>query len=240
MEKHQIDLFKAIKSNNIEKARKAYEKGANINWPLDRWMIGGRQHWGLRVQVKPFGIYLGFSARESWACPDGEEVNRGDTLIMVALKCQMREVVAFLVGCDRLNLNCRNEAGNTAADIARSTGQALLMNHGSDVNPAYVEAVPQWEQGMHTEAAGVGVGATSVTMYASVVGEAMPPGPGVKPTAPIYPTAEPVMVMATTVNPESSLAASQSHQGQPYNNTTNSRAGGRGGAVYGNNGFGTF
>lgn len=73
--------------------------------------------------------------------------------------------------CDRLNLNCRNEAGNTAADIARSTGQALLMNHGSDVNPAYVEAVPQWEQGMHTEAAGVGVGATSVTMYASVVGE---------------------------------------------------------------------
>ena len=46
--------------------------------------------------MKPLGIYLGFSAREAWMVPVGEGADRGDTLIMVALKCRMPEAVAFL------------------------------------------------------------------------------------------------------------------------------------------------
>lgn len=52
MEKQQIELFKAIKGGDIERARRAYERGANVNWPLDRWMLGGRPHWGLRVSTR--------------------------------------------------------------------------------------------------------------------------------------------------------------------------------------------
>lgn len=51
-----------------------------------------------QVQVKPLGIYLGFSAREAWMVPVGEGADRGDTLIMVALKCRMTEAVTFLAG----------------------------------------------------------------------------------------------------------------------------------------------
>lgn len=51
MEKAQVELFRAIRSGDLEKARKAYDKGANINWPLDRWMASGHQHWGLRVSM---------------------------------------------------------------------------------------------------------------------------------------------------------------------------------------------
>lgn len=51
-----------------------------------------------QVQVKPLGIYLGFSARESWRVPDGEGANRGDTLVMVALKCRKQDEAVFLLG----------------------------------------------------------------------------------------------------------------------------------------------
>lgn len=51
MEKAQVELFRAIRSGDLAKARKAYDKGANVNWPLDRWMEHGRQHWGLRVRA---------------------------------------------------------------------------------------------------------------------------------------------------------------------------------------------
>ncbi|CAM9443679.1 unnamed protein product, partial [Ectocarpus sp. 12 AP-2014] len=180
MEKAQVELFRAIKSGDLTKARKAYDKGANVNWPLDRWMIGGREHWGLRVQVKPLGIYLGFSARESWRVPDGEGANRGDTLVMVALKCRKQDEAVFLLGCDRLNRNCLNEAGNSVADIARATGQEFLLTGrwgGANLPPIvpqqglgeWDEARPAWEE--PGAAAGAGAGGMQ---YASVVAEAVP------------------------------------------------------------------
>lgn len=64
MEKHQVELFRAIRSGDVAKARKAYDKGADVNWPLDRWMEHGHQHWGLRV--RGVGV-LGFRRRwDSW------------------------------------------------------------------------------------------------------------------------------------------------------------------------------
>lgn len=44
------------------------------------------------------GIYLGFSARESWRVPDGEGADRGDTLVMACLKCRKQDEAAFLLG----------------------------------------------------------------------------------------------------------------------------------------------
>ncbi|CAM9268938.1 unnamed protein product [Scytosiphon promiscuus] len=202
MEKAQLELFQAIRSGDLEKAQKAYDKGANVNWPLDRWMAGGRQHWGLRVQVKPLGIYLGFSARESWKVPEGEGADRGDTLVMVALKCRKQEEAVFLLGCDRLNPNCLNEAGNSVVDIARATGQEfLLRGRWGSVNVGiptdapsqqqqgeeYLEERPAWERQQ---------GAAGGVQYASVVvAEAAPSQSGGKGTAtetPVFATAEPV------------------------------------------------
>ncbi|CAN0469947.1 unnamed protein product, partial [Ectocarpus sp. 12 AP-2014] len=180
MEKAQVELFRAIKSGDLTKARKAYDKGANVNWPLDRWMIGGREHWGLRVQVKPLGIYLGFSARESWRVPDGEGANRGDTLVMVALKCGKREEAAFLLGCDRLNRNCLNEAGNSVADIARATGQEFLLTGrwgGANLPPTVPQQGPgEWDEARPAwEEPGAAAGAVAGgVQYASVVAEAVP------------------------------------------------------------------
>lgn len=214
-----MELFRAIRSGDIEKARKAYGKGANVNWPLDRWLMNGRQHWGLRVQVKPLGIYLGFSAREAWMVPVGEGADRGDTLIMVALKCRMTEAVTFLAGCDKLNMNCLNEAGNSAMDIARATNQEYLLQAGALPPPApggaggavqadYHEALPAWEQEAAAGAqfqqhqqghqqgyqqGGGGKGGQDM-VYASVVAETVPAA-GVATAhgaAPVYATAQPV------------------------------------------------
>lgn len=44
------------------------------------------------------GIYFGFSARESWRVPEGEAADRGDTLVMVALKCRKQDEAVFLMG----------------------------------------------------------------------------------------------------------------------------------------------
>eukprot|EP00752_Nemacystus_decipiens_P004860 g4423.t1 len=186
MEKAQVELFRAIRSGDLAKAQKAYDKGANVNWPLDRWMEHGRQHWGLRVKVKPMGIYLGFSARESWRVPEGEGADRGDTLVMACLKCRKQDEAAFLLGCDRLNHNCLNEAGNSVADIARATGQEFLLRGrwgGANLNAApapaqqpaeYEEARPAWEQqGAPTAPAAAAGGGMQ---YASVVAEAVPAG----------------------------------------------------------------
>eukprot|EP00904_Undaria_pinnatifida_P003275 jgi/Undpi1/12949/HiC_scaffold_7.g02615.m1 len=214
MEKAQVELFRAIRSGDIPRAKKAYDKGANVNWPLDRWLMNGRQHWGLRVQVKPLGIYLGFSARETWMVPVGEGADRGDTLIMVALKCRMPEAVTFLASCDRLNMNCLNEAGNSAMHIARATHQESLLQGGALPPPApggaagagYQEAVPAWEreaaagaqfqnleqqQHQQQHQAG-GVGGQDV-VYASVVAETVAGGgTGAHGGAPVYATAQPV------------------------------------------------
>lgn len=51
-----------------------------------------------KVHAKPFGLYLGFSVREAWKVPDGEGADRGDTLMMVALKCRRQDAVVFLLG----------------------------------------------------------------------------------------------------------------------------------------------
>ncbi|CAM9842999.1 unnamed protein product, partial [Choristocarpus tenellus] len=126
MEKYQRNLFIALRAGDLPKCKAAYSAGADINWPFDRWIRGGRQHWGLRVQVKPLGMYLGFSAREEWAAPPGVNVDRGDTALMVALKLRKDDLSSWLLSCERLNHNSRNEAGNTARDIARNTGQDFL------------------------------------------------------------------------------------------------------------------
>lgn len=65
--------------------------------PTNTWVVRGPSTHLLQVQAKPFGIYMGFHVREAWRVPDGEDAQRGDTLIMVALKCRMTEAVAFLV-----------------------------------------------------------------------------------------------------------------------------------------------
>ncbi|CAB1101366.1 unnamed protein product [Ectocarpus sp. CCAP 1310/34] len=142
-------------------------------------MIGGREHWGLRVQVKPLGIYLGFSARESWRVPDGEGANRGDTLVMVALKCRKQEEAAFLLGCDRLNRNCLNEAGNSVADIARATGQEFLLRGrwgGANLPPTIPQQGPgEWDEARPAwEEPGVAAAGAGGVQYASVVAEAVP------------------------------------------------------------------
>ncbi|CAM9898541.1 unnamed protein product [Pylaiella littoralis] len=240
MEKAQIELFRAIRSGDLAKAQKAYDKGANVNWPLDRWMEHGHQHWGLRVQVKPLGIYLGFSARESWRVPDGEGADRGDTLLMVALKCRKQDEAVFLLGCDRLNRNCLNEAGNSAADIARATGQEFLLRGqwgGANLPPPapqqqqqqmgeFEEARPAWER----EGAGAAAaGGTGAVQYASVVAEAVPVG-GKGEAGTVYATAEPVgglyshpttghataaeVAMATPFNPNNNNSVGSAGQQQ--------------------------
>lgn len=84
--------------------------------------------------------------------------------------------------CDRLNRNCLNEAGNSAADIARATGQEFLLRGqwgGANLPPPapqqqqqqmgeFEEARPAWER----EGAGAAAaGGTGAVQYASVVAE---------------------------------------------------------------------
>eukprot|EP01084_Bolivina_argentea_P238086 399992_1 len=114
----QAELFKAAQLDNPEKCQEALENGASINFHHDRWVKNERQAWGLRVPSYTMGVYTGFSSRLHWFAPSGVCVDKGDTLLMICIKCQMTNVVRWLLSKNDLDKLARNAAGNTAARLA--------------------------------------------------------------------------------------------------------------------------
>ncbi|CAM9531275.1 unnamed protein product [Phaeothamnion confervicola] len=113
--KEQVDLFTGARSNNVALVDAAIRRGAQINWQFDRWE---GPSWGLKVPIHVFGVYWGVNVRERWRAPPGVEVSRGDTLLIIALKLGMSDLVRRICRCEDLRCELKNEAGNDAWAIA--------------------------------------------------------------------------------------------------------------------------
>ncbi|CAM9728716.1 unnamed protein product [Chrysoparadoxa australica] len=118
----QIDLFEAAKVSDVAACQIAVDKGADINFQYRGGAVMACQGWRLRMGGVEWGL-------QEWDAPEGVIPEGGDTLLMIAIKCRLAPVVAWIQQLDQLRKTQKNNAGKTAEDVAREYGEEQLIDN---------------------------------------------------------------------------------------------------------------
>jgi hypothetical protein len=126
----QIDLFEAAKACKFADCEAALAAGADLNF--------GKHNGGSLLAWKGWRLKMGGIewGLQEWTAPDHIKPETGDTLLMIALKCDLEPLVRWLVDRPEHKASCKNAAGKTAADIAKEQGHSSWLICGSDVATA--------------------------------------------------------------------------------------------------------
>jgi hypothetical protein len=126
----QIDLFEAAKACKFADCEAALKDGADINF--------GKHNGGSLLAWKGWRLKMGGIewGLQEWTAPDHIKPETGDTLLMIALKCDLEPLVRWLVDRPEHKASCINAAGKTAADVAKEQGHSSWLVCGSDVATA--------------------------------------------------------------------------------------------------------
>ncbi|KAG5189319.1 hypothetical protein JKP88DRAFT_353151 [Tribonema minus] len=125
-----VDLFEAAKASDMEACEAALAAGADLNF--NRHNGGSLLAWkGWRLKIG--GIEWGL---QEWDAPIGVVPVTGDTILMIALKCDMQKLAAWVVARPEYKPEVKNADSKTAEDVARDYGRSHFLTGGEAGTPA--------------------------------------------------------------------------------------------------------
>ncbi|CAM9152074.1 unnamed protein product [Discosporangium mesarthrocarpum] len=112
-----FDLFYGARERDEDMYKSAYAAGADINFQFDgkRATKGGGGRW-----------YYGDL---HWYAPDGINGDKGDTLLMIAIKTNYRELAEWILTLDKVEVNVKNSKGLDVMSIAKDLGREDILVH---------------------------------------------------------------------------------------------------------------